>query len=34
MGGEDEKRNILNSVEKFSFTNYTWEELPSMHEAR
>ncbi|CAB4021942.1 galactose oxidase [Paramuricea clavata] len=34
MGGQDEKRNILNSVERFSFTYYTWEELPSMHEAR
>jgi N-acetylneuraminic acid mutarotase len=34
MGGEDNKGNILNSVERFSFTYYTWEELPSMHEAR
>jgi N-acetylneuraminic acid mutarotase len=34
MGGEDEKGKILNYVERFSFTHYTWEELPSMHEAR
>ena len=34
MCGKDDKGNILNSVERFSFTHYTWEELPSMHEAR
>ena len=34
MGGEDERRNILKSVERFRFDNYTWEELPQMSEAR
>jgi hypothetical protein len=33
MGGKDE-RNYLNSVESFRFDRYSWEELPSMHEAK
>ena len=34
MGGEDELRNELNSVESFRFDSFTWEELPTMQEAR
>ena len=36
MGGQDEKGNILKSVESFRFDtcSYTWQELPHMHEAR
>jgi hypothetical protein len=33
MGGHD-GRNYLNSVESFRFDRYSWEELPSMHEAK
>ena len=32
-GGNEESRE-LNSVEIFSFDNYSWEELPPMNEAR
>jgi hypothetical protein len=34
MGGLDENNHVLKSVESFNFSRYTWEELPSMHEAR
>ena len=34
MGGIDERRNVLKSVEGFRFDRYSWEELPPMHEAR
>ena len=34
MGGQDERRNYLKSVESFRFDRYTWEELAEMHEAR
>ena len=34
MGGRDEKGNYLKSVEGFRFDRNSWEELPSMHEAR
>ena len=34
MGGRDERRNVLKTVEGFRFDRNTWEELPSMHEAR
>ena len=34
IGGIDEKGNPLKTVEKFSFNSYSWEELPSMEEAR
>ncbi|CAB4022416.1 RING finger 151-like [Paramuricea clavata] len=34
MGGLDENDQCLKSVESFNFSRYTWEELPSMHEAR
>ena len=33
-GGKDERRNYLKSVEGFRFDRSSWEELPSMHEAR
>ena len=34
LGGIDERKNYLKSVEGFSFQRYTWEELPDMNEAR
>ena len=34
MGGKDERRNYLKTVEGFRFDRNTWEELPPMHEAR
>ena len=34
MGGRDERRDYLESVEGFRFDRNTWEELPAMHEAR
>ena len=34
MGGKDEEGNSLKSVESFRFDNYSWQELPEMHEAR
>ena len=34
MGGQDEGRNYLKSVESFRFNRYSWEELAGMHEAR
>ena len=34
MGGKDERRNVLKSVEGFRFDRNTWEELPPMQEAR
>ena len=34
MGGRDERGNYLKSVEGFRFDRNSWEELPSMHEAR
>ena len=34
MGGKDERGNYLKSVEGFRFDRNSWEELPSMHEAR
>ena len=34
MGGRDEKRNYLKSVESFRFDCFSWEELAGMHEAR
>ena len=34
MGGKDERGNVLKTVEGFRFERNTWEELPSMHEAR
>ena len=34
MGGMDETGNVLKTVEGFRFDRNTWEELPSMHEAR
>ena len=34
MGGEDERGNVLKSVEGFRFDCNNWEELLSMHEAR
>jgi hypothetical protein len=34
MGGKDERRDYLKSVESFRFDSYGWEELPEMHESR
>ena len=34
LGGIDEKKNNLKSVEGFSFDRYTWEKLPDMNEDR
>ena len=34
LGGQDEKRKDLKSIEGFSFDRYTWEELPDMKEPR
>ena len=34
LGGRDERRNVLKSVEGFSFDRYTCEELPDMKEPR
>ena len=34
MGGKDEGRNYLKSVESFRFDRFTWEELPDMREER
>ena len=34
MGGQDERRNVLKSVEGFRFDRNSWEELPPMNEAR
>ncbi|XP_028404286.1 influenza virus NS1A-binding protein-like [Dendronephthya gigantea] len=34
IGGEDDGGNELNSAESFKFDSFTWEELPTMHEAR
>ena len=34
MGGQDEKENLLKSVEAFSFDRNSWEELSPMPEAR
>ena len=34
MGGRNEESGALNSVEMFSFDNYSWEELPPMNETR
>ena len=34
IGGIDERRNYLKSAEGFRFDRNSWEELPSMHEAR
>ena len=34
MGGRDERRNVLKSVEGFRFDRNSWEELPPIHEAR
>ena len=33
MGGRDEKRNYLKTVESFKFDRYSWNELPEMHNA-
>ena len=33
-GGKNERGNFLKSVEGFRFDRNSWEELPSMHEAR
>ena len=33
MGGRDEKRNYLKTVESFKFDRYSWNELPKMHNA-
>ncbi len=34
MGGDDERRNDLKSVESFKFDHYSWDELPPMHKPR
>ena len=34
MGGQDERRKYLKSVECFQFDRYSWQELPEMQEAR
>ena len=34
MGGDDESRNDLKSVESFKLNRYSWNELPPMHEPR
>ena len=34
MGGQDERVNVLKSVEGFRFDRNSWEELPPMREAR
>ena len=34
MGGRDERRNYLKSVEGFRFDRNSWEELPPINEAR
>ena len=34
MGGKDEEGNFLKSVESFRFDNYSWQDVPDMHEAR
>ena len=34
MGGQDERRNYLKSVECFRFDRFSWEELPEMHKGR
>ena len=34
LGGKDERKNSLKSVEGFSFDRYTWEKLPDMKESR
>ena len=34
MGGKDERRNVLKTVEGFRFDRNSWEELPPMHKAR
>ena len=34
IGDEDDRGNILKSVEGFSFDRYTWEELSDMKESR
>ena len=34
LGGLDERRETLKSVEGFTFDRYRWEELPAMKEAR
>ncbi|CAB4001593.1 RING finger 151-like [Paramuricea clavata] len=34
MGGQDERRNCLKSVECFQFDRYSWQELPEMQEVR
>ena len=34
IGGQDERRNYLKSVESLRFDRYTWEELAQMHETR
>ena len=34
MGGDDESRNDLKLVERFTFEHYSWHELPQMHEPR
>ena len=34
MGGRDERRNYLKSVEGFRFDRNSWEEIPPMHEER
>ena len=34
LGGMDERKNRLKSVEFFNFERYHWEELPEMSEER
>jgi hypothetical protein len=34
LGGVDEQRHHLKSVEAFNFESYTWQELPEMSTAR
>ena len=34
MGGQGERKNVLDTVEGFRFDRNSWEELPPMHEAR
>ena len=34
MGGNDERGNVLKSVEGFRFDSYSWKELAEMHDAR
>ncbi|CAB4043003.1 E3 ubiquitin- ligase NRDP1 [Paramuricea clavata] len=34
LGGEDEKWNVLKSVEGFNFERFSWQELPDMKEDR